>query len=148
MSVDRQTLHLWLHHWQDEGDAAFLYTVLASQEPDPRKRQTYEKLADVERRHTELWAKLLAENGHPVSFRSFPPCFPKKPKGLADELSPLPLHQPPLLAREWDAGFATLFTAAYRPASGRLDYHWPHQRLPLALDAALPELFEVELGGP
>jgi hypothetical protein len=31
--------------------------------------------------------------------------------------------------------------------SGRLDYHWPHQRLPLALDAALPELFEVELGG-
>ena len=39
------------------------------------------------------------------------------------------LLQPPLLAREWDAGFATLFTAAYRPASGRLDYHWPHQRL-------------------
>jgi len=35
MNVDRQTLHLWLHHWQDEGDAAFLYTVLASQEPDP-----------------------------------------------------------------------------------------------------------------
>ena len=57
------------------------------------------------------------------------------------------LLQPPLLAREWDAGFATLFTAAYRPASGRLDYHWPHQRLRLALDAALPELFEVELGG-
>ena len=66
MSVDHQTLHLWLHHWQDEGDAAFLYTVLASQEPDPRKRQTYEKLSDVERRHTELWAKLLAENGHAV----------------------------------------------------------------------------------
>src|SRR2546428_557413 len=66
MSVDRQTLHLWLHHWQDEGDAAFLYTVLAGQEPDPRKRRIYEKLADVERRHTELWAKLLAENGHTV----------------------------------------------------------------------------------
>jgi predicted choloylglycine hydrolase len=58
------------------------------------------------------------------------------------------LLQPPLLAREWDAGFATLFTAAYRPASGRLDYHWPGRRLPLALDAALPELFQVELGGP
>ena len=58
------------------------------------------------------------------------------------------LLQPPLLAREWDAGFATLFTAAYRPVSGRLDYHWPHQRLPLALDAALPELFQVELGAP
>ena len=67
MATDRATLHLWLHHWQDEGDAAFLYTVLASQEPDARKRQTYEKLADVERRHTEMWAKLLAENGHRVS---------------------------------------------------------------------------------
>jgi len=66
MSVDRQTLHLWLHHWQDEGDAAFLYTVLSAQEPDPRKRQIYDKLADVERRHTELWAKLLGDNGHAV----------------------------------------------------------------------------------
>src|SRR2546427_13244776 len=66
MSVDRPTLHLWLHHWQDEGDAAFLYTVLSAQEPDPRKRQIYDKLADVERRHTELWAKLLGDNGHAV----------------------------------------------------------------------------------
>jgi len=57
------------------------------------------------------------------------------------------LLQPPLLAREWEAGFATLFTAAYRPLSGRLDYHWPQQRLPLALDAVLPELFQVELDG-
>jgi vacuolar iron transporter family protein len=69
MSVDRSTLHTWLHHWQDEGDAAFLYTVLAGQEPDPRRRQTYEKLADIERRHTEMWAKLLGENGHPVPDR-------------------------------------------------------------------------------
>src|SRR2546427_654086 len=66
MPVDRPTLHLWLHHWQDEGDAAFLYTVLSAQEPDPRKRQIYDKLADVERRHTELWAKLLGDNGHAV----------------------------------------------------------------------------------
>ncbi len=75
MSVDRQTLHLWLHHWQDEGDAAFLYTVLAGQEPDPRKRQIYEKLADVERRHTELWAKLLGENGHAVPATGPRPSF-------------------------------------------------------------------------
>ncbi len=54
----------WLHHWQDEGDAAFLYTILAAQEPDPKKRDIYDKLAGVERRHTEMWAKLLAEHGH------------------------------------------------------------------------------------
>src|SRR6266496_325393 len=75
MPVDPSTLHLWLHHWQDEGDAAFLYTVLAGQEPDPRKRQIYEKLADVERRHTVLWAKLIGENGHAVPAAGPRPSF-------------------------------------------------------------------------
>lgn len=59
-------LKTWLHHYQDESDAAFLYSVLASVEPDARKRSTYEKLAAVERRHTEMWAKLLADHGHPL----------------------------------------------------------------------------------
>lgn len=59
-------LKTWLHHHQDESDAAFLYSVLASVEPDARKKSTYEKLAAVERRHTEMWAKLLADHGHPL----------------------------------------------------------------------------------
>jgi VIT1/CCC1 family predicted Fe2+/Mn2+ transporter len=59
-------LHNWLHHWQDEGDAAFLYGVLAGQEPDVKKREIYEKLAGVEERHTQMWAKLLGDHGHPV----------------------------------------------------------------------------------
>jgi VIT1/CCC1 family predicted Fe2+/Mn2+ transporter len=59
-------LKTWLHHYQDESDAAFLYSVLASVEPDARKKPTYEKLAAVERRHTEMWAKLLADHGHPL----------------------------------------------------------------------------------
>src|SRR5712692_644118 len=63
---DRATLHTWLHHWQDEFDAAYLYDVLAAQESEPKKKATYAKLAAVERRHTELWAKLLGENGHRV----------------------------------------------------------------------------------
>jgi predicted choloylglycine hydrolase len=52
---------------------------------------------------------------------------------------------PPLLARRWDDGFATLFTAAYRPNSGRLDYHWPRQHIPLSLKASIPKAFEVPL---
>jgi len=56
----------WLEHYQDESDAAYLYTVLAGEEADPKRKATFEKLADVERRHTALWAKLLADNGHPV----------------------------------------------------------------------------------
>src|SRR5882724_7580415 len=59
-------LKQWIHHWQDEGDAAFLYGILAAQEPDPKKRDIYDKLAGVERRHTEMWAKLLGEHGHTV----------------------------------------------------------------------------------
>jgi VIT1/CCC1 family predicted Fe2+/Mn2+ transporter len=66
-------LHNWLHHWQDEGDAAFLYAVLAAEEPDGKKREIYEKLAGVEERHTQIWAKLLGEHGHPVPPGGPPP---------------------------------------------------------------------------
>ena len=51
------------HHWQDEADAAFLYRLLADAEPDPSKQDIYRRLADVEDRHLEIWADLLAKNG-------------------------------------------------------------------------------------
>src|SRR6185295_17057902 len=69
---DRPTLHKWRHHWQDEYDAAYLYVALAAEEPDPGKREIYRQLAAVERRHTEMWEKLLADNGHPVPTRVKP----------------------------------------------------------------------------
>jgi predicted choloylglycine hydrolase len=53
--------------------------------------------------------------------------------------------EPPLLARQWDEGFATLFTAAYRPVEGTLTYHWPGLRQRLALTESLPESFTVDL---
>lgn len=55
-----------MHHYQDEADAAYLYGVLASAEPDRQRREIYAQLADVERRHTDLWAKLLRDHGHPI----------------------------------------------------------------------------------
>src|SRR6266699_486987 len=66
ITVDRATLHTWCEHWQDEYDAAYLYLVLAGEEPDPHKKDIYSKLAAVEERHTQMWEKLLAEHGHPV----------------------------------------------------------------------------------
>ena len=66
MPLDRPTLHTWLHHLQDEFDAAFLYLALAGQEPDPGRKDVYIKLAGVEERHVQLWEKLLAEHGHAV----------------------------------------------------------------------------------
>lgn len=68
-------IQTWLHHYQDEADAAFLYGVLAGKESDARKRATYERLAEVERRHTAIWAKLLAEHGQAVPEGGLPPSF-------------------------------------------------------------------------
>src|SRR2546423_640953 len=64
--LDKATLHSWLHHWQDEYDAAYLYLVLAGQEPDQKRKDVYIKLAGVEERHVQMWEKLLAEHGQPV----------------------------------------------------------------------------------
>ena len=60
-------LHAFEHHWQDEADAAFLYRVLAEAEPDQSKRSLYSRLAEVEDRHVQIWAKLLATHGRSVS---------------------------------------------------------------------------------
>ena len=54
----------WLHHLQDEADAAFLYRELAGAEPDPERREIYQQLAGVEDRHVAAWRALLAEQGH------------------------------------------------------------------------------------
>jgi vacuolar iron transporter family protein len=58
--------HTWLHHLEDEADAAFLYRELAGAERDPGKADIYRKLAGVEDRHVEMWRSLLAQNGHVV----------------------------------------------------------------------------------
>ncbi|MFN2570257.1 MAG: VIT1/CCC1 transporter family protein [Gemmatimonadales bacterium] len=57
----------WLHHWQDEADAAFLYLALAGQERDPHRKDVYIKPAGVEERHVHMWGKLLADHGHLVA---------------------------------------------------------------------------------
>ncbi|HXF95998.1 MAG TPA: VIT1/CCC1 transporter family protein [Gemmatimonadales bacterium] len=66
MALDHKTLDRWRHHWQDEYDAAYLYLALAGQEPDPKKKEIYIKLAGVEQKHVQMWEQLLAERGHPV----------------------------------------------------------------------------------
>ena len=58
------------HHWQDEADAAFLYRILSSAEPDPHKKDIYMRLAEVEDRHVQVWADLMRQNGRePETFR-------------------------------------------------------------------------------
>ena len=68
-------VHAFEHHWQDEADAAYLYRLLAAAEPEPKKKDIYARLADVEDRHVIVWADLLTQHGHP------PPKF--RPSGRA-----------------------------------------------------------------
>src|SRR2546430_12237999 len=64
--MPQPNVKLWLHHWQDEADAAYLYLALAGQESDPHRKDVYIKLAGVEERHVQMWSKLLAEHDHQV----------------------------------------------------------------------------------
>jgi VIT1/CCC1 family predicted Fe2+/Mn2+ transporter len=64
--VTAPDLDSFVHHWQDEADAAFLYRLLADAEPDPAKSSIYRRLAEVEDRHLEIWAALLAQNGRKI----------------------------------------------------------------------------------
>src|SRR5690348_17088422 len=68
--VDDKTKKRWLHHWQDEGDAAYLYGLLAGLEPDPHKQEIFRKLEHVEGEHTEVWARVLGDHGvQPGTFK-------------------------------------------------------------------------------
>ncbi|HLA90646.1 MAG TPA: VIT1/CCC1 transporter family protein [Gemmatimonadaceae bacterium] len=67
MTADLRTFK---HHWQDEADAAFLYRVLASIEPDEKKRDVFRRLAAVEDRHVTIWSELIRQHGgDPGRFR-------------------------------------------------------------------------------
>jgi VIT1/CCC1 family predicted Fe2+/Mn2+ transporter len=65
--VNTARLDTFRHHWQDEADAAYLYRLLASLEPDAQRRSVYERLAEVEDKHTVIWARLIRENGGTVA---------------------------------------------------------------------------------
>jgi VIT1/CCC1 family predicted Fe2+/Mn2+ transporter len=58
-------LDTFKHHWQDEADAAYLYRLLGSLEPDEKKKHIYLELAEVEDRHVQVWGRLLEQHGRP-----------------------------------------------------------------------------------
>ncbi|MHA2610263.1 MAG: VIT1/CCC1 transporter family protein [bacterium JZ-2024 1] len=49
--------------WQDEGDSAYLYRVLAELEKDKKRREIYLKLATVEEKHQKEFEKMLDREG-------------------------------------------------------------------------------------
>ncbi len=53
-------------HWQDEGESAHIYKVLASIEKGEQRRQIFERLAEVELRHQATYLDMLKEVGESV----------------------------------------------------------------------------------
>ena len=62
-TAQQPDLDTFNHHWQDEADAAYLYRLLAAAEADAKKSDLYRRLAEVEDRHVDIWARLLREHG-------------------------------------------------------------------------------------
>ena len=63
MSLPPKKLQTWKHHLKDEADAAFLYDALAAAEPDSKRRDVFQRLAAVERRHVDLWRQMFERHG-------------------------------------------------------------------------------------
>lgn len=58
-----EEVQLWKNHWQEEGDAAYVYRSLAADEPDEERARLYRQLAEVEDQHVERWAAVLEAAG-------------------------------------------------------------------------------------
>lgn len=54
---------IWRDHWQDEGDAAYLYRRIARAEPHSSRVKIFTDLAGVEDQHVERWVKVLETVG-------------------------------------------------------------------------------------
>ncbi|CAN5216048.1 hypothetical protein BH09GEM1_BH09GEM1_14550 [soil metagenome] len=111
------------HHWQDEADAAYLYRLLADAEPDPKKQDIYRRLADVEDRHLEIWATLLASHGRTIG--------PHRPAGRTRILA--------FLGRRFGPGFLLpmLLAEEGREVKAYLDMHRTTGRNVAGRDEAL-----------
>lgn len=56
-------VEIWKEHWQDEGDAGYLYRRIAAAETDPARAKTFSELAAVEDRHVTRWEEVLRGTG-------------------------------------------------------------------------------------
>lgn len=68
--MNKQDRHRFQANWQAESEAVFLYRRLGTNEPNPRLKEVYEKLAANEEKHVAIWAGKLREGGfEPKAFR-------------------------------------------------------------------------------
>jgi len=61
--MTKQDHHRFQANWQAESEAVFLYRRLGSNEPNPKLKEVYEKLALNEEKHVALWEGKLQQGG-------------------------------------------------------------------------------------
>jgi len=61
--ISRKKLSVWRHHLHDEVDASYLYAALAGLSDDKPSRHVFTGLANVEKRHVEVWKTIFEEHG-------------------------------------------------------------------------------------
>ncbi len=91
-------LEVWRQHWQDEGDAAFLYRRIAAAEVDRGRTRIFTDLAAVEDRHVARWAEILREAG--VALPPFRPSLRARTLALVGRVFGWKLLASILLAEE------------------------------------------------
>ena len=86
------------HFLAEEIDAAYLYRELSAVETDPKRREVFRKLAEVEVRHVERWEQVLIEQGVKVSEVRLPSGRARLTAWLARKLGPAAVL--PMILRE------------------------------------------------
>jgi len=61
--ADKKSIDTWKHHLQEEIDAGFLYRKLADKVSDPKRKNIYTKIAEIEDKHVDVFKELLEKNG-------------------------------------------------------------------------------------
>ncbi len=74
--ANKKSISIWLHHLQEEIDAAFLYRILADLIKDENKKEIYLKLANVEDKHIIAWREILEKNNYTI--KKMEPSFQAK----------------------------------------------------------------------
>ncbi|MFQ5706738.1 MAG: VIT1/CCC1 transporter family protein [bacterium] len=61
--MNQKRLDLWKENLKREIEGEYLYRKLADLVTDPNRRQAYEQMAEMEKRHADIWTKHLSDEG-------------------------------------------------------------------------------------
>ncbi|RMF69505.1 MAG: rubrerythrin family protein [Calditrichaeota bacterium] len=97
-NMDKKRIDLWKENWKKEVEGEYLYRQLAQLVDEPNRRHAYEEMAEMERRHAEIWAKHLQEQGVQVPEHPKPSVRTRLLAWIARRFGPMAIND--LLASE------------------------------------------------